>query len=282
MIEKKYLIMIGVIICLLLLYYFFDEIRNLKKSLLPTYQKTMALEAKVSLLEKKVIPPISDKRGSKRNDSPVFSISYQSDMIKNPNQSLRYDGISESEASKIKTSILGPKPNSNPNKCSIPNNNKCLLPNPKINPVPSPKFNPVPSPKPNSVPNSNPISKIEKVYRVELDELSDFKEMSNSDKLYGKSDTINVKVTDFMSNRVVSEHSNDEFSEYEKILKGFKSTISSENVFSNDELDKKILRDISESIKYEDQLSENTLSNISTNTSPIKNLLNRSRTKNQK
>lgn len=231
MIEKKYLIMIGVIICLLILYYFYDEIRNLKKSLLPTYQKTMALEIKVEELQKKTanMPTVFDKKS--KNDSPVFSISYQSDMIKNP-ASVKYNEISETEAKRLKESIIKPVIT-----------------------------------KPIEVP---------KIYHVQKGDLSDFSEKTASDKLYAeKSDTINIKLSDFMSNKIMSDRSND-LNEYENILKGLKSTVSSENViFSNDELDKKIFKNISESITYADLPSENTYSDRT----PIKKTIKKNQKK---
>lgn len=100
MIEMKYLIMIGVIVCLLVLYYFYDEISNIKKSYLPTYQKTMALEAKMMELDKRTMDMMTKKCIS-RTDSPPMSITYYSDMVKNGNLSVKYADLSESEADKL-------------------------------------------------------------------------------------------------------------------------------------------------------------------------------------
>ncbi len=112
MIENKYLLMIGVIICDLILYYFYDEISNVKKTIIPSYQKTMALEAKIIELEKKTnelatrVKVPSKKCARKQIESPVMSITYQSDMInKNNNLSARYTDIPESEVIEIRKKI---------------------------------------------------------------------------------------------------------------------------------------------------------------------------------
>lgn len=107
MIQTKYLIILGVIICLIVLYYFYDEIKNVKKLFTPTYQKTMALEAKILELEKVTYNLTS--KGIK-NDSPALSITYQSDMAKkNGNLSIRYADLTETEANELLKNINGNK-----------------------------------------------------------------------------------------------------------------------------------------------------------------------------
>ncbi len=85
MIQTKYLIIIGIIICLLIIYYLYCEISNAKKIFTPAYQKTMALEVKIADLEKKNMELLQKKmiHYNKKNDSPALSITYQSDMVKN-------------------------------------------------------------------------------------------------------------------------------------------------------------------------------------------------------
>jgi hypothetical protein len=81
MFETKYLIIIGVILCLLVIYYFYDEISNIKRTFLPTYQKTMALEAKLLEYERryKKTPLLKSKDP---HDAPIMSISYNSQDAK--------------------------------------------------------------------------------------------------------------------------------------------------------------------------------------------------------
>jgi predicted Holliday junction resolvase-like endonuclease len=63
MIDRKYIIAIGLIILLIVIYYFYDDIRNIKKNLIPMYEKTMKLENKIEELEKKFLP---DKKSVKK------------------------------------------------------------------------------------------------------------------------------------------------------------------------------------------------------------------------
>src|SRR6056297_2891463 len=101
MISNKYLMIICIIVALLVLYYFYDEISNVKKLFLPTYQKTMTLESKTMALEKKINEIIISGKKSNKLDSPPMSITYHSDMVKNGNLSVRYSDLSDSEAQKI-------------------------------------------------------------------------------------------------------------------------------------------------------------------------------------
>ena len=109
MFETKYLIIIGVILCLLVIYYFYDEISNIKRTFLPTYQKTMALEAKLLEYEKQYgkskskSPSIRTKSKSK-SESPIMSITYISaDAKNNPDgtSSVQYANITEHEAKEL-------------------------------------------------------------------------------------------------------------------------------------------------------------------------------------
>lgn len=104
MMETKYIIMIGIAICLLILYYFYDDISNIKKSFIPMYQKTMELEAKVLKLEsdnKIIVKNDTKNKNIIKNETPTFSISYQSDVVGKNNLSARYTDISETETNNL-------------------------------------------------------------------------------------------------------------------------------------------------------------------------------------
>jgi hypothetical protein len=106
MIETKYLIMIGSIICLLILYYFYDEITNIKKMFIPAYQKTMALEAKLIDLEKRNPSQKLLKSNNRPADTPILSLSYQSPAAKtNENASVRCIDLSDTEAKELIATI---------------------------------------------------------------------------------------------------------------------------------------------------------------------------------
>lgn len=135
MIETKYLIIIGVVICVLVLYYFYDEISSTKKLMIPTYQKTMYLEAKIIELEKKTqdlsqnqqlqLKQLKNTRSNsstgpsqrkKPIDSPALSITYQSDMVnKNSgnNLSVIYADLTETEVNEIRQKIESANKSSN-------------------------------------------------------------------------------------------------------------------------------------------------------------------------
>src|SRR5579875_100740 len=101
MIDKKYIIAIGLIIFLLVIYYLYDDLRNLKASFIPVYEKTLKLEKKIEELEKKTgSNSILEKKN--KNDTSVFSISYQSDT--NKVLPIKYENT-ESEAKRIKERI---------------------------------------------------------------------------------------------------------------------------------------------------------------------------------
>ena len=129
MIQTKYLIIIGAIVCLLILYYFYDEISSVKKIFLPTYQKTMELEAKLLCLEKKTNELIPKKIPvAQKVDSPAMTISYQSDMVKNGNLSVRYADLSVTEAKELLKHI-------DQNKPIKPTNQPTNQPTPKKNSI---------------------------------------------------------------------------------------------------------------------------------------------------
>jgi hypothetical protein len=107
--KTKYFIIIIAVICLLIFYYFYDEIANIKKSFIPLYQKTMQCDAKIYEIEKaragiKLYSGNSNDT-VKQIASPIYSISYQSDMVnkagKGANVSLEYMEVTESEAKRL-------------------------------------------------------------------------------------------------------------------------------------------------------------------------------------
>jgi len=61
-----------------------------------TYKKTMVLENKILELEQKVSP-----KNDHSVNSPVFDITYQSDMKKNGNLSVKCSDVSDTEAKKM-------------------------------------------------------------------------------------------------------------------------------------------------------------------------------------
>ena len=170
MIANKYLIMIGIIICLLVLYYFYDEISNVKKLFMPTYQKTMALEAKIMDLERRNIEFNKRKMESINcmNDSPALSITYQSDMMRNNNLSVKYGDLSETEAKELlqkiennnirERELLKAKRNSTHDNFFNKQSNLNANSNPNPNPNPNPNQNPNQNLNQNLNPNPNPNS----------------------------------------------------------------------------------------------------------------------------
>lgn len=96
MINTKYIIVIGIIICSAILYYLYRELSSVKKLFVPIYQKIILLDNKMAKLDKRRMLQYGHK-----NDSPVFSITYQSDVAKNGDLSIRYSDISDTEARRI-------------------------------------------------------------------------------------------------------------------------------------------------------------------------------------
>lgn len=104
--KTSILVIIGIIFFVLVLYYFYDDICNVKKTLIPTYQKVMKLETQVAELEKKLADPGVKRNGlvKDQGESPAFSITYQSDLIGPAcGQSIRYtSAINDSEIAEIR------------------------------------------------------------------------------------------------------------------------------------------------------------------------------------
>jgi len=264
MIPTKYLIIIGAVVCLLILYYFYNEISSIKKLFIPSYQKTMALEAKLFELEKKATEYLPKKKLlNQKNDSPVLSITYQSDMVKNGNLSVKYVDLSDTEARELLKNIEeNKKKNMTTNAQSfqkqIQENQEKQL-NKQILLLPD---------------QSN-----KKIFNVQPGELSDFVE--NNDQSQKKindmyddyTDTINVKFTDLVGKKSEMDTMDtmDNYNsknEYQKILNGLSNNICSVDGLDDDgELDQDIIRSISESIHYADMPSETVLSDIPENSS---------------
>lgn len=109
MLDKKYIIAFVIIVSLLVIYYFYSEINAMKKLILPTYKKSMALEVRINNLEKvsnEMI--IANSRTKKsRHEKPltetdIMSITYKSDVQKSDNNTdVRYTELSENSAKKL-------------------------------------------------------------------------------------------------------------------------------------------------------------------------------------
>lgn len=227
MFQKKYLIMIGLAICLFILYFFYNEIIKVKTIIMPAYQKTMALEAKVLQLEKKTTELISyqHKKAVPMNESPALSITYQSDMVKNGNLSAKYSEISESEA-KLIQKIENSKQSKTNVSTMAPNHSQKMT--------------------------SYPVQKIteDRVQKptIPIGDFSDHTNDQNEDA------ELNVNIAN-----IINKQNNDTgiMAEYEKILNGL-----SDHENDNDELDADIIKSITESIKDADIPSENSLSEL--------------------
>lgn len=236
MIQTKYLIIAGVVICLIILYYFYDEIKNVKKLFTPAYQKTMALEAKVLELEKITATFAPQKSSKKRNDSPALSITYQSDMIKrNGNLSVKYADISETEAKELLKNIEQNRRQS------------------------SQSSQPLQSSQPSQI-SMQLIKEPER--KIHSENFSDFDRINlEPSNIQGEeTDTINFKISDLINKNPV----NSDVNEYQKILDVLSNKISPSNsIFDNQmEIDEDVIKHISESIHYADLSSETLLSDI--------------------
>lgn len=274
MISTKYLIMIGAIICLLIIYYFYNGISDAKKMIFPAYQKTMALEIKTIALEEKItelekktadfIP--KKKQLIHKNDSPALSITYQSDMVKNGNLSVKYADLSESEAAELLKHI-----DQNKNKQISPINNSSQISH-NIRMECDAKM----VDKINGMNNVNHFNNQKKI-RVQNGELSDF-DISHNKNNCEETDTINIKINDLIKNDYTNMQSKDmvildypnlrnETIEYKKILDGLSSNIkniySEDDAFGDDtEIDQDIIKSITETIQYADIPSDTILSDI--------------------
>ena len=288
MFETKYLIMIGAVVCLLILYYFYDEISNVKKSFIPTYQKTMALEAKLAELEKKTndFLPLSKKKSIPAYESPVFSVSYNSDAIKNGNLSAKYIDLSETEAKKIIKNIEQHKQltksqltKSQLTKSPIKSNFSPAFSDTSDAPLKSSPVKSLPKISPKISPTISPsILPVQKIFNVQSGDLSDHStnkaEISDNNIFEENSETITIKISDLMSKPAITFNS-----DYSKILSGLTNDLtngltgesiaipsltcrSADKVFDNDVIDKDILKSISLSIQHESD-NLNSLSDLS-------------------
>ena len=194
MFEKKYIIIIGLIICLLVLYYFYDEISSVKKLFAPAYQKTMALEARLLNLEKKTNDPTPKRKTVNKVDSPALSITYQSDMVKNGNLSVKYTDLSDTEAKELLKKIDNVKT------------------------------------KPATIAHRpNTIIPIE-----ELPEQKNIFIPNNKKTDFEDSETINVNIANLVRKETIAESAMNDSTEYEKILNGLTKNICSEDVFGDE------------------------------------------------
>lgn len=105
----KYLLAIGIIIVLVIIYCLYDNISSVRKLCTPAYQKIMSLEARISDLEKRSIN-VPKKLAKIDSPVPVLSITYQSDMAKNKINT-RYADLSDSESKRILKDIGEKKTN---------------------------------------------------------------------------------------------------------------------------------------------------------------------------
>ena len=227
MFEKKYIIIVAIVVCLFVLYYFYDELSSIKKMYIPTYQKTMALEARMDKLEKK---PITHKKESTKDVvSTAFTITpYQSDMVKNGNLSVKYAEISESEEKELLKNMEQNK---------LKQNNQTLK---TISRIP---VGDISDPKPTNKPASHAKNNI-----------MDFE----------NSETINIKIADLIKKDSDMIKSDIPSAEYQKIYESLNATGAlSPNINNDDDdFDDDVVRDISESIQCADIPSENTVSDI--------------------
>ena len=277
MFQKKYLIIISIIICLLVLYYFYNEISSLKKLCEPTYQKTMSLDARLIQLEKKntQVPQQIKKKPINNNiESPALSITYHSDRITNGNLSVKYSAISDTEAIELMNKLDNERQKQN-----IKQNIKQIE-----------QYQQIPHETSFQKINETKPSICGIVQEDDFPELGDDKNIftinDNKNDCFDGSETFNLKITDLINpnkkkitnnaleynnNAMRVNGDNDEYSnsgikmndEYQKILNGLESNkINETDSMIDDEIDEDILKSITDSIKYADMPSENTLSDI--------------------
>ena len=101
-----YIFFAFIIIVFIALYFLYNDISNVKKLSASMFRKTIALESKVTKLEKNV-EVLKHGDGLSGNDSPIMELSYKSDAIPRKNNGINYALVSNSEAEKIKNSING-------------------------------------------------------------------------------------------------------------------------------------------------------------------------------
>lgn len=112
MLEQKYFYWIIIIAALIAIYYLYEEINSLKKIMIPTYQKSMAMENVVIGIEKKIENTIhnyfkQNRKNPTDHDSPVLSITYRSDVVGNDrgNLSIKYTDLDDSKANDLMKKI---------------------------------------------------------------------------------------------------------------------------------------------------------------------------------
>lgn len=107
MIHSKYIyviVIVAVIAILLFLYYFYTQMSTIKMSQQYVLERTLNLESDVT----KIIDCNNSNPKIKRIDSPIMSISYDSDLIRG-NESLKYTDITDNATRKIIDNIKKPK-----------------------------------------------------------------------------------------------------------------------------------------------------------------------------
>lgn len=112
MIGSKYMILLGFIVVGIVLYYYYDEITKMKKMILPTYQKNILLESKVSELEKKIGSAELSKSVGKKSpekkleESAPMSLTYHSDFVNKDNHT--YSDFTDGEIENLKKNPVAP------------------------------------------------------------------------------------------------------------------------------------------------------------------------------
>ena len=117
MIDKKYIVIVILLVLLFIFYYLYSEISSIKKLIIPTYQKSMSLESRLSEFEKKKLP--TNNKNITKIETPPLSITYHSDMVGEGKLSVKYNDLTDSEAKEILKKI---KNSNNPK--IIENNDK--------------------------------------------------------------------------------------------------------------------------------------------------------------
>lgn len=258
MIKTKYLIIVGAIICLLILYYFYDEISRSRKIILDTYNKTMALEAKISDLEKKSNEMTFKKKNNSKTDSPAMSITYQSDMIKGNNAlSVKYADISETEAKQMIQKIA--QNNQSPKQLS---GQAPLQINTQIVPEQMKKLK-------QDFPNtSGRISP--QVHSGDFSDskptlIANDKDIFTNNQFDENTDTFHVKLSNIIKEPIkksTAKNLSDQ-KEYQKILNGLSNMQINDTFDVESEFDQDIIKSISESLHLADMPSDVELSDIS-------------------
>ena len=104
MIESKHMIIVGVIICALMAYYFYSELTKMKKIVDPIHHKSLTMKLRLGELEKKINTNVSKRKIN--THSPPLSITYNSSDIGRNQLSVIYDeNIRESEANRLLKNI---------------------------------------------------------------------------------------------------------------------------------------------------------------------------------